>query len=80
MKHTPEYKALVEIINCYIGDDVKHIQKVESIAFDAVENYELAQDELLKALERCYEVFSMDEIDTALSMQCGMAISKAKGE
>lgn len=35
---------------------------------------------MLAALKRCYEVFRMDEIDTAISMQVGMAISKAEGK
>lgn len=36
--------------------------------------------QMLEALKRCYTVFKMDEVDTAISMQVGMAISKAEGE
>lgn len=38
-----------------------------------------AAPDLLAALERCYKVFKMDDVDTSISMQVGMAISKAKG-
>ncbi len=39
-----------------------------------------AAPEMLEALELCYRVFRMDDADTMVSMQVGMAISKAKGE
>lgn len=83
MKHTPEYKALVEIINCDIGDDVKYIQKVDSIALDAVVNYELVQDDLI---EVCQEVVNsvMDNGQFIVSyktiIKAKIAIKKAKGE
>lgn len=39
-----------------------------------------AAPDLLEALENCYKVLKMGEIDTALSLQCRLAIAKAKGE
>lgn len=57
----------------------KEIIKKGYIHVDDMEAKNETIVELLKALEHCYKVFKMDDVDTALSMQCGMAITKAKG-
>ena len=36
--------------------------------------------EMLNALKHVYKVFKMDEVDSSISMQVGIAISKAEGE
>lgn len=39
---------------------------------------DLAMCTALKALQTCYKVFRMDDVDTSISMQTGMAISLLK--
>lgn len=55
---------------CTIEDDSRCEDNASLIA---------AAPDMLRALKRCYEVFRMGEVDTAISMQVGMAISKAEG-
>lgn len=42
------------------------------------DNEDLAMSMALKALERVYKVFRMDEVDTIVSMEVGMSISLLK--
>ena len=68
MKHTPEYLALRKIMNEDTGSCEKYVAKVDSIACDAVMNYEFRQDdlqdineELLAALE-CVQALDMPRL------------------
>lgn len=49
MTQTPEYKALRKIMNTTTGSCEKYVAKVDSLACDAVMNYEFKQDDLLEA-------------------------------
>ena len=70
----------VEIRRCTEDEDLPKICTVEDDD-RCEENAAViaAAPAMLRALKRCYEVFKMDEVDTAISMQVGMAISKAEG-
>lgn len=57
----------------YVLDGVKEIRTSDAALISSA-------PQLLDALEECYKVFRMDEVDTAISLKVGMAISKAKAK
>ncbi len=73
----PAHRAHVEIRD-QADNTVAIVNGTHRGAYDNACMIEAAPD-LLAALQRCYEVFRMHEIDTVVSLQVGMALTKARG-
>jgi len=70
---TPEYLDLMKIKNLNAGNCEKYVAKADSIACDAVMNYEFRQDDLTDAIKGAIDHLSQSkthqsDIDSAVNL------------